>query len=195
MVPDPAVEPNGTSRIGSGAGSVQARNEWIHSVHWILVWIGSGGRKRSRAPNEPSRFEFRNRFQRAVAPCRRLTGIYPQFPMPPHHDFVRSSSSAPVTHETKPIVRPLAHRRQTPNPSESAPHAGTPVLPWQRCASATRTASPPARSSRLLSGRCSSGSLRPRLPGLRPGRRADGRATPTGGRAGAGLPRRPWRTS
>ena len=192
MVPDPAVEPNGTSRIGSGAGSVQARNEWIHSVHWILVWIGSGGRKRSRAPERGLKVRISEPIptgRGAVPPSHRYISHAA------HHDFVRSSSSAPVTHETKPIVRPLAHRRQTPNPSESAPHAGTPVLPWQRCASATRTASPPARSSRLLSGRCSSGSLRPRLPGLRPGRRADGRATPTGGRAGAGLPRRPWRTS
>ena len=96
---------NRTASAGLVQGQDRSRPGMSGSTRFTGSWSGSdlGGRKRSRAPNEPSRFEFRNRFQRAVAPCRRLTGIYPQFPMPPHHDFVRSSSSAPVTHEAKPI--------------------------------------------------------------------------------------------
>ena len=52
MVPDPAVEPNGISRIGSGAGSVQARNEWI--TRFTGSWSGSdlGAGSHPELPNE-----------------------------------------------------------------------------------------------------------------------------------------------
>ncbi|PVH64423.1 hypothetical protein PAHAL_2G265000 [Panicum hallii] len=79
------------------------------------------------------RLEVRFRFQRTVPPSHRY--------IPPrrlHHDFVRLSSSAPVTHEAKPIVRPLVHRRQTSNPSES--QLRTPGTP--RVAMATLFARP-----------------------------------------------------
>jgi len=90
MVPDPAVEPNGTSRIGSGAGSVQARNEWIHSVHWILVWIGSGGRKRSRAPERGLKV-------RISEPIPTGRGA-----VPPSHRYI-----SPIPHAASPRFRPL----------------------------------------------------------------------------------------
>ena len=96
---------NLTAPAGLVQGQDRSRPGMSGSTRFTGSWSGSdlGAGSDPELPNEPSRFEFRNRFQRAVAPCRRLTGIYPQFPMPPHHDFVRSSSSAPVTHEAKPI--------------------------------------------------------------------------------------------